>query len=499
MGEIDQLWSAQAKAFISAQHSSVIDGRAVTDVGTAIPVHDPATGKVITELSEASAAHVDQAVRSARTALESPSWARMAPAERQRLIWQLSVLIERDAALLAEIESIDNGKTRFMASVADIPMARDYLRYMAGWATKVMGQTFDVSIDAIPGARYHAYTRREPVGVVAQIIPWNFPLLMAIWKLAPALAAGCTCVLKPAEQTSLTALYLAKLVEEAGFPVGVVNILIGRGSTTGNALVRNPGVDKIAFTGSTAIGKAINVAATDDLKRVTLELGGKSPMIVLADCDPDIAAMGAAQACFFNHGQVCTAGSRLFVHSAIYDAVLERVAAGAGAVKLGPGLDARTEMGPLVSAQQRDRVMAFIEGSVQEGGSIAAGGETAFDQGYFVKPTVIANVSPDMRVVREEVFGPVLTVQRFDEIDAVIAAANDSKYGLAASVWSNDLAAVHEIVPQLKAGTVWVNAHNLVDPAMPFGGYKQSGVGREHGQAAIEAHTELKSVCMHIG
>jgi phenylacetaldehyde dehydrogenase len=374
----------------------------------------------------------------------------------------------------------------------------EYFRYMAGWATKIEGSTIQTSIGAVPGAKFHTYVSREPIGVVAQIVPWNFPLAMAAWKLGPALATGCTSILKPAEQTPLTALRLGELIIEAGFPPGVVNIITGNGETAGAALVAHPDVNKVAFTGSTSVGKIINKAATDTLKRVSLELGGKSPVIVLPDANIPAVAGGAAQAIFFNSGQVCTAGSRLYVHEKIFDQVLEGVSAAANSIKIGPGLDPTTQMGPLVSDEQQQRVMDYIKSGRAEGASVMAGGEAPDHPGYYVKPTVLANVRPDMKVVREEIFGPVLVAQRFDDINEIARIANDTPYGLAASVWSNDLRAVHRLVPKLRAGTVWVNCHNFVDPNMPFGGFKQSGFGREHGRAAIDLYTELKSVCMMV-
>ena len=383
-----------------------------------------------------------------------------------------------------------------MAGIVDVPHSRNYFRYMAGWATKIEGSTIDVSIGGPPGGLVNAYTRREPVGVVAQIVPWNFPLVMAAWKLAPALAAGCTCVLKPAEQTPLTALRLGELIVEAGFPPGVVNILTGYGESTGAALVAHPGVDKIAFTGSTVVGKLIGRQAVDSMKRVSLELGGKSPVIVLPDADVDHVIGGAAGAIFFNAGQVCAAGSRLYVHRKIFDRVLEGVGEAARNIRLGPGLDPSTEMGPLVSSEQRERVMSYIESGKQQGASVVAGGDVPSHAGFFVNPTVLADVKPSMRVVQEEIFGPVLVAQRFDDLDEVVALANDTPYGLSASIWSNDITAVHRLIPRIRAGTVWVNGHSPVDANMPFGGYKQSGIGREHGRVGVEMYTELKSVCI---
>jgi phenylacetaldehyde dehydrogenase len=463
-----------------------------------IPVIDPATGAEVASIADASSADVDKAVAAAREAFERGPWATMLPAHREALIWKLAQLIDEHADELAELESIDNGKTKQMASIVDVPGARNYFRYMAGWATKIEGSTIDVSVGGLKGGRINAYTRREPVGVVAQIIPWNFPLVMAAWKLGPALAAGCTCILKPAEQTPLTALRLGDLIIEAGFPPGVVNILTGYGESVGAALVTHPGVDKIAFTGSTLVGKAINKAATDTLKRVSLELGGKSPVIVLPDADVDTVVGGAAGAIFFNAGQVCAAGSRLYVHRKIFDRVVEGVGGAAQSIRLGPGLDPSTQMGPLVSREQQERVMGYIKSGRDEGASVVAGGDTPAHPGFYVKPTVMADVNRSMRVVQEEIFGPVLVAQRFDELDEVAALANDTPYGLSASIWSNDLKAVHRLIPKVKAGTVWVNTHGPVDANMPFGGFKHSGLGREHGRVGIEMYTELKSVCMLV-
>ena len=491
--------SVGAVSFLDRPARLLIGGEWVqSESGRTIPVVDPATGGTISTVADADQTDVDRAVAAAREALEQGPWPRMRPAERQALIWHLADLIEQHADELCELESIDNGKTKFMASVVDIPGTREYFRYMAGWATKIEGSTLDISVGAPPGAGFETSTRRRPAGVVAQIIPWNFPLVMAAWKLGPALAVGCTCILKPAEQTPLTALRLGELIMEAGFPPGVVNILTGYGETAGAALVSHPGVDKVAFTGSGEVGKIINKSATNTLKRVSLELGGKSPVIVLPDADVDTVIGGAAQAIFFNSGQVCAAGSRLYAHSKIYDQVVEGVSAAADAIRLGPGLDPDTQMGPLVSREQQDRVMGYIDSGREEGAEVVTGGEPLEHPGSFVKPTVLANVNANMRVVQEEIFGPVLVAQPFDDLDEVAALANATPYGLSASIWSNDLRAVHRLVPKIKAGTVWVNCHSFVDPNMPFGGFKQSGFGREHGRAAIESYTELQSICMLV-
>jgi phenylacetaldehyde dehydrogenase len=491
--------SAGVSSFLRRPGRLLIGGEWVdSKSSTRIPVIDPATGAEIATVADANAADVDRAVAAARAAFETGPWATMLPAAREALLWRLSDLIQKNADELAELESLDNGKTKFMASVVDVPGAVNHFRYMAGWATKIEGSTIDVSIGGPEGGRVNAFTRREPVGVVAQIIPWNFPLVMAAWKLAPALAVGCTCVLKPAEQTPLTALRLGELIIEAGFPPGVVNILTGYGETTGAALVKHPGIDKIAFTGSTAVGKLINKQATDTLKRVSLELGGKSPVIVLPDADANTVIGGAAGAIFFNAGQVCAAGSRLYVHRKIFDQVVEGIGSAAQGIRLGPGLDPATQMGPLVSREQQDRVLEYIESGRKEGASIVAGGEAPSHEGYYVKPTVMADVKRTMRVVQEEIFGPVLVAQRFDDINEVAALANDTQYGLGASIWSNDLTAVHRLIPKIRAGTIWVNVHGPVDANMPFGGFKHSGLGREHGRVGVEMYTELKSVCMFV-
>src|SRR5450631_2622101 len=490
--------SAAVSKFFAMKPRLFINGEWVeARSGKTVQVFDPATGRQIGLVADAGPEDVDRAVAAARAALETGPWAAMPPSGREALLWKLADLIERDAAEFAEIESIDNGKTRFMASIVDVPGARNYFRYMAGWATKITGTTMQTSMGP-PGSRFHTYVAREPVGVVAQIVPWNFPLAMAAWKLAPALAAGCTCILKPAEQTPLSALRLGELIIEAGFPPGVVNILTGLGETAGAALVAHPGVDKVAFTGSTSVGKLINKSATDTIKRVSLELGGKSPVIVLPDADIDAVVGGAAMAIFFNSGQVCTAGSRLYVHSKIFDRVVEGLSAAAGEIRLGPGLDQATQMGPLVSKEQQERVLGYIESGRKQGASVVAGGDAPSHPGYYVQPTVLVNVRPEMRVVREEIFGPVLVAQRYEQLDEVVKAANDSPYGLGASIWTNNLSAAHRLIPRIKAGTVWVNCHNMVDPNMPFGGFKQSGFGREHGRVAVEMYTESKSVCVML-
>ena len=495
LSTIRHLVTEQTAAFLAeGEHRLLIDNRWVqaTD-GARFATVNPADEQVIAQVAAAGAADVDKAVQAARRALDG-EWGRLRPAERQRLMLKLADLIEAHAQTLAEIESVDSGKSAAMARAVDMALVVDFFRYMAGWATKIEGSTMETSVPFAPGAQFMTYTRREPVGVVAAVVPWNFPLLVAAWKLGPALAAGCTVVLKPAEQTPLTALYLGRLILEAGFPAGVVNILTGDGPRAGAPLVAHPGVDKVSFTGSTEVGKRIGHASIDNMTRFTLELGGKSPVIVLDDCDAAAAAQGAANAIFFNQGQVCCAGSRLYVHKRQFDAVVGEVARIADSLRLGPGLDPQAQINPLVSREQMQRVCSYIDIGLSQGAKAAAGGGRSGGQGYFVKPTVLVDVEHEHRVAREEIFGPVLVAMPYDDLDEVAAWANDTPYGLGASIWSNDLSRVHRLIPKLQAGSVWVNCHSMLDAAMPFGGYKQSGIGRDMGRAALDAYLETKSV-----
>jgi phenylacetaldehyde dehydrogenase len=486
------------RAFLAKPKKMLIGGE-WTDAssGRTLAVINPADATLLTQVPEAGEEDVQQAVAAARRAFDQGPWRTMKTTDRERLLLTLADLVEANARELAEIESLDNGKSVLVAQGLDVTMAAQCFRYMAGWATKIEGSVIDAGVPYLPGSEIFAYTRKEPVGVVGAIIPWNFPLLMAAWKIAPALATGCTVVLKPAEDTPLSALRLGELIEQAGYPAGVVNIVTGYGHTAGAALARDARIDKIAFTGSTQTGKLIGHAALDNMTRMSLELGGKSPVIVLPDVDIDQAAAGVANAIFFNQGQVCTAGSRVYIHDKVFDKVIAAVAQIADAMKLGPGLDPATQIGPLVSAKQRERVCGYIDSGFAEGARAAAGGKPLDTAGFFVAPTVLVDTNHTMRVVREEIFGPVLVAMPFSDIDSAVRLANDTPYGLGASIWSNDQAAIHKLIPRIAAGTVWVNCHSLLDNALPFGGMKQSGFGRELGRAVIDQYTESKSVMIN--
>jgi phenylacetaldehyde dehydrogenase len=479
--------------FLATPKKLLIDGKWVAaSSGKTFDSIDPATGDVLARVAEGDKADIDLAVKAARRAFESGPWAKMSASQRGRIIWKIGDLLAENVEEFAELETLDNGKPISISRVADVPLAADLFHYMAGWATKIEGSTIPIA------GPFLAYTRREPIGVVGQIIPWNFPLLMAAWKLGPALATGCTVVLKPAEQTPLSALRLGEIALEAGLPPGVLNIVTGFGETAGAALAAHPDVDKIAFTGSTEVGKLIVHAAAGNLKKVTLELGGKSPNIVFDDADLKQATAGAANAIFFNHGQCCCAGSRLYVEDKIFDKVVEGVSESAKKIRVGPGMNPDTNMGPLVSEEQFRRVCGYMESGMKEGAKAVVGGKKVGNRGYFVEPTVLVNTTPNMKVVQEEIFGPVVTAMPFKSVDEIAAEANNTPYGLAAGIWTKDIAKAHALANKLRAGTVWVNCYNVFDAAMPFGGYKQSGWGREMGKEALELYTETKSVCVRI-
>ena len=487
------------EAFIGSPRQLFINGQWCDAAsGKTFETPNPATGETLARVAEGDAEDINRAVRAARRAFEEGPWGRMTPSERGRIIWRIGDLILEHADELAQLESLDNGKPFAVAQAADVPLAADLFHYMAGWATKIEGNSISISVPYMPGANFHSYTLREPLGVVGQIIPWNFPLLMAAWKLGPALATGNCVVLKPAEQTPLTALRLAGLIAEAGVPDGVVNVVPGFGETAGAALAAHQDVDKVAFTGSTEVGKLIVAASgASNLKKLTLELGGKSPNIVFDDAGP-AAIEGAAHAIFFNHGQCCVAGARLYVQRGRFDEVVDGVAQIAKSIKMGPGMEPGTQMGPLVSDEQFRRVTGFLESGRADGATALAGGGRFGDRGYFVEPTVLTNTRPEMQVVREEIFGPVLVAAPFTDLDEIAAVANDSEYGLGAGIWTKDISKAHALAKKLRAGTVWINCYNVFDAALPFGGYKQSGWGREMGHEALNAYTEVKAVTTQL-
>ena len=484
----------RGKEFLSATRKMLINGEWVDAAsGKTFPVYNPATGEELIQVAEGDKEDIDRAVAAARRAFDEGPWAKTPPNVRGKILWKLSQLVEENADTLAEIESLDNGKACAMARAVDIAGTVEMFQYMAGWATKVDGRTMELST---PGT--FGFTLREPIGVVGQIIPWNFPLMMAAWKLGPALATGNTVVLKPAEQTPLTALLLGELLQEAGVPDGVVNIVPGYGETAGAALSAHPHVDKIAFTGSTEVGRLIMQAASGTLKKVSLELGGKAPNIVFADADIEAATAGAAMGIFFNQGQVCCAGSRLYVERKEFDNVMAGLTDAGKNMNIAPGMDPACELGPLVSDVQLERVTGFVERGKEAGAEALIGGEPVDGKGYFYKPTVLTNVDENMEVVREEIFGPVVVAQPFDDIDDLARQANDTPYGLSAGIWTSDLSKAHTLARKLKAGTVWINCYNVFDPHLPFGGYKESGIGREMGPEVLDLYTEVKSVCVML-
>lgn len=481
-------------AFLKEVQGLWINGEAVSaQDGATFEVLNPATEEVIATVAEASAQDIDVAVQAAKDAFYEGEWTKMEAATRSHLIYTFANLLEEHREELGQLECLDNGKPYQQALEDDVDGTVQHFRYYAGWATKITGQTVNISPD------YLNYITHEPVGVVGQIIPWNFPLAMAAWKLGSALAVGCTVVIKPASETPLSLLYAARLFKEAGFPDGVVNVVPGKGSVAGSAMIEHPDVRKVAFTGSTAVGKTVMRQAADQMKSVTLELGGKSPAILLADADLDEAIDGALAGTMYNHGQNCSATTRIFVHRSLYDEVVERLVEKANALTVGDGLQAATDMGPLVSEKQMNTVLGYIEKGKAEGARLVAGGQRKFDKGYFVEPTIFADCTDEMTIVKEEIFGPVMAILPFDTEEEVVRRANDSIYGLAASVWTTNVKKAHRITRQLEAGTVWINDFGLEWETMPFGGYKQSGIGREMGgEYGLANYTEVKSVFVNM-
>jgi aldehyde dehydrogenase (NAD+) len=474
-----------------------IDGQFVdAESGKTFNTPNPATGETFAEVAEADKADIDTAVAAARRAFEG-KWSKLSARDRGRLLYKLSQLIEQHSKELAELETLDNGKPIKESLYVDLPQVVENFEYFAGWATKIEGETIPV-----PGKMFN-YTLREPVGVCGQIIPWNFPLLMAAWKLAPALAAGNTIVLKPAEQTPVTALELGRLIQEAGFPEGVVNIVPGYGETAGAALASHSGIDKIAFTGSTEVGKLIAKAAADNLTKVSLELGGKAPNVIFGDADLEQAVNGAMMGIFYNQGQVCCAGSRLFLEERVKDEFLDRFKAKAQGITVGDPLDKATQMGPQVSEEQLNRIKSYVRIGLEEGATVlTGGGPPKFDgdlqKGYFFQPTIFSDVKNEMRVAQEEIFGPVVSVITFKDEDDLIKQANQTVYGLSAGIWTRDITRAHRFAKEIKAGVIWINTFNMFNAASPFGGYKQSGYGRELGKHALELYTQVKSVWVDL-
>ncbi|MBB3141441.1 aldehyde dehydrogenase family protein [Halomonas organivorans] len=486
----------EVKDFLSRATGSFIDGHYLTEGERQTRPVDPSNGEPLASLALASQVEVDHAVAIAKARFDNRSWRGKKAAERERILLRFADLVEQHAEELAQIETLNQGKSINVTRMVDVGFSVDFMRYTAGWTTKLEGRTGEVSIGMPADAQFNAYTMRQPVGVVAGIVPWNFPLMIALWKIIPALAAGCTVVIKPATETPLSVLRLAELALEAGIPSGVFNVVVGSGSTAGQRLAEHPDVRKVTFTGSTEIGKRIGHAAVDHMAHFSLELGGKNPMLVLEDANLDKAVEGALMAGLLNQGQVCAAASRFYVHRRQYEAFCERLHQAVSGMSLGPGLDPTAQLNPVVSKRHQQSILNYLEIAEREGARVLRGAEAPDDTGFYVSPVVLADVTQQMTLAREEVFGPVLSVIPFDDVDEALAMVNDSDLGLAASLWTNDLSQAMRLIPEIEAGTVWVNTHVTLDPNLPFGGVKQSGIGREFGREAIESFTELKSVCI---
>lgn len=488
-----------AKAFLERAGKMLIGGQWVDAAsGKTFQTANPATGEVLANVAEGEKEDIDRAVAAARKAFENPDWRGMTPTAREKLVRRFAQLLEDHIDELSELETLDCGKPINASRYVDLPLTIDTMNYYSGFSTKMEGEVLPTGNCYTPGVEYFAYTLREPVGVVGMILPWNFPLLLLSMKLGPALAVGCTCVVKPAEDTPLTTLRLAELAQEAGIPDGVINVVPGYGEVAGAALASHPDVDKCAFTGSTEVGKSIVHASSGNLKRLSLELGGKAPNIILEDADVEAAIAGATMAIYINQGEICCAGSRLYVHRSLFDQVIEGIVENARNTKVGPGLNPAAEMGPLINQTQLDRVCRYVDSGREDGAEVLVGGSRLGDKGFFYEPTVLVKTTPDMKVVKEEIFGPVLSAMPYDDLDDVIRQANDTEYGLSAGVWTQDVSKAHQVAARLQAGTVWVNCFHIFDVTQPFGGYKQSGWGREWGKAALEHYTEVKSVCIKM-
>ena len=490
--------TTDTKKFLDQEMKHFIGGQWVGGGDNGLfPVIDPSSGEVLAEIPKGSNKEIDSAVCAAHDAFNDPLWRDMPPANREKLMHRFADLIEGHAEELGQLEALDVGMPSFIGQYVEVGNVLETLRYMAGWPTKINGRTMNIG-EPMPEKRYFAYTSREPVGVVGAIVPWNVPLMIAMWKIAPALATGCTIVIKPSEVTPLATLRLAELAVDAGIPSGVINVVNGLGAEAGQALVEHPLVSKISFTGSAVTGKAINIAATDTLKNVTLELGGKSPVILLDDANLDKAVQGISMGIFGNTGQVCVAGSRLYIQRGIFDKAVDRLTKEARALKVGPGLHPETKIGPLVSEAHRNKVMGLIKSGIKSGGEAVTGGSMIDGPGYYVEPTVLVNPPQSSQVVQEEIFGPVITAIPFDELDEAAVLANDTTYGLSSYIWSRDIQKVHQLVPKIRAGQVFVNSSPFPHAAMPMGGYRQSGIGRDLGEEAINHYTEHKSVVIGL-